>query len=81
MSNIQNAIADFMMALDASNMRGADLLEITVSDALFSDLMSELPESMISKQGDLFTGFQKLPEWVELYMPFGHVKVNRGVAE
>jgi hypothetical protein len=81
MSNIQNAIADFMMALDASNMRGADLLEITVSEALFMDLMSELPESMISKQGDLFTGFQKLPEWVKVCMPFGYVKVNRGVAE
>ena len=76
MSGIQGSMSDFILAIDSNNLKGHEVLEITLGEGLFITLLTELQFDVT--QGDLFQGYKEIPEYVKLSLPFGYLRVNRG---
>lgn len=74
MSNFTEALNKFVCMIDKDTMLGHEVIEITVGNSLFLNLMTDL--QLQYNQGDLFKGYKELPEYVKLFTPSGYVKIN-----
>ena len=75
MSKFTEALNDFVCTIDKDTILGHEVIEITVGERLFLNILTDL--SMECRQGDLFEGYKELPEYVKLCTPFGYIKVNK----